>query len=341
MRAAVFHEAGKPLTIETVADPRPKADEVLIEIAHAGICGSDLHMTEFPGFAQPGLILGHEFAGVVAEVGSQAAGGWKPGDRVTAVPLNICNSCEACRAGLPALCATGVFLGTSLLAQGAYAQALSARSVMVQRLPDGVSFAEGAMVEPLSVGHHAVELAELPAGASVLVMGGGPIGAAIVLFARHAGARHVMLSEPSPDRRARGLELGATAAVDPKAEDPAQAFARHAGGAPQVVFECVGAPGMVDEAVRLAGLRGRIVVAGVAFQSDQINALAAFAKEVTIRYSMAYTERNFAAVIDALARGQVDARPVHTSTVKLDELPQAFEALRNAPRECKVLIDPT
>jgi (R,R)-butanediol dehydrogenase/meso-butanediol dehydrogenase/diacetyl reductase len=340
MRAAVFHEAGKPLTIETVADPRPKPDEVVIEVAHAGICGSDLHMTQYPGFAAPGLILGHEFAGVIAEVGAQVAGGWKPGDRVTAVPLNVCNTCEACHAGLPALCHSGAFLGTQLTAQGAYAQYLTARASMLQRLPAGVDFVEGAMVEPLSVAHHIVEMAEMPAKASVLVIGAGPIGAAVTLFARHAGAEHVVVSERTPERRARALAAGATAVVDPQAEDVAQVFAKHAGRAPQVVFECVGVPGTMDEAVRLVGLRGVVVVGGVVFEQDRISPLTAFAKEVTIRYSQAYSERNFAAVIDTLARGEVKPAPLHTSTVKLDELPQAFEALRNAPKQCKVLIDP-
>jgi (R,R)-butanediol dehydrogenase/meso-butanediol dehydrogenase/diacetyl reductase len=107
-----------------------------------------------------------------------------------------------------------------------------------------------------------------------------------------------------------------------------------------VVFECVGLPGLLHQAVELAGLRGRVVVAGVLFEEDRLPPLVAFAKEVTIAYSQAYTERDFAAVIDALARREIDAAPMHTRTVGLDDLPAAFEALRGNPHECKVLIDP-
>src|SRR5438094_812021 len=201
MRAAVFHEAGKPLSIEQVPDPVPRSDQVIIEVVNAGICGSDLHVTQHPGLMPSGLILGHEFAGTIAALGSDVRGPWRVGDRVTALPLNACHSCEACDSGLPALCGHNLFTGSFLAAQGAYAQYVAARDRMLQPLPDGVSFEEGAMVEPLAVGHHIVDMAEVPVGASVLILGGGPIGAAVALFARHAGARHVVVSERSADRR--------------------------------------------------------------------------------------------------------------------------------------------
>lgn len=341
MRAAVFLEAGKPLSVQTVPDPVPAPDQVILEVANAGICGSDLHVTQYPGLAPSGVILGHEFAGTIAALGAGVKGSWKVGDRVTALPLNPCNSCEACDSRLPALCSHNLFTGNYLSAQGAYAQYVSARGNMLQKLPDGVSFEDGALVEPLAVGHHVVDMAELRPGASVLVIGAGPIGVAVTLFARAAGARHVVVSERAEGRRRLAAEVGATATIDPTVENVAEAFARHADGRrPQVVFECVGVPGMVRQAVELVGLRGRVVVAGVVFQDDPISPLAALAKEVTVRYSQAYTERDFAAVIDAIATGKVRPRPIHTSTVSLDDLPEAFEALRQPGDQCKVLIRP-
>lgn len=339
MRAAVFREVGKPLSVETLPDPTPAPNQVILEVANAGICGSDLHMTE-NSHTPSGLVLGHEFAGTIAAMGS-AVTGWKVGDRVTALPLNACNSCEACDSGLPALCGENLFTGCYLTAQGAYAQYVTARGAMLQRLPDGVSFEDGALVEPLAVGHHIVGMAEMPANASVLVIGGGPIGVAVALFARHAGARHVVVSEMSAERRARALEVGATAVIDPKAEDVLTAFRRAGDGRrPQVVFECVGVPGMLRQAVDLVGLRGRVVVAGVVFQEDVIAPIVALGKEVTIRFSQAYTERDFEAVINTIAKGAINPRPIHTSTVSLDELPAAFEALRTPSTQCKVLIKP-
>ena len=342
MRAAVFRGAHAPLSIETVPDPVPGADQVVIEVVHAGICGSDLHMAESEHTAS-GLILGHEYAGTIAALGSGVTGPWKVGDRVTALPLFACHraDCDACSADLPAICPANLFAGTNLLAQGAYAQLVGARASMVQRLPEGVSFAEGAMVEPLAVGHHIVSLAEGLRDAAVLVLGGGPIGVAVALFAGLAGARHVIVSERSPERRALAAAIGATGVIDPEAGDVGEAFARLTGGQrPQVVFECVGHPGMLDQAVRLAAIRGQIVVAGMILEQDSFLPILAMGKEVTIRYSQAYAERDFEAVIDALARGRIAPAPIHTSTVSLDELPAAFAALRGNPRECKVLISP-
>lgn len=342
MRAAVFRGAGQPLSIETVADPVPGPDQVVIEVAHSGICGSDLHMAESDHTA-PGLILGHEYAGTIAALGS-AVEGWKVGDRVTALPLFPCRraDCEACGADLPSICPDNLFAGTDLLAQGAYAQYVGARANMLQRLPDGVGFAEGAMVEPLAVGHHIVSRAEMLRDAAVLVLGGGPIGIAVTLFAALAGARHVIVSERSPERRGLAAAVGAGGVIDPRAEDVGAAFARMTGGRrPQVVFECVGYPGMLEQAVSLAAVRGQVIVAGVIFGQDTFLPIVAMGKEVTVRYSQAYAEPDFAAVIDAIAQGRIDPAPIHTSTVSLDELPATFAALRSDPRECKVLIRPS
>lgn len=173
------------------------------------------------------------------------------------------------------------------------------------------------------------------------MIGGGPIGVAVALFARQAGARHVIVSEMSADRRAKALEVGATGVIDPKAEDVATAFHRLAdGSAPQIVFECVGISGMLKQAVDLVGLRGRVVVAGVVFEEDVIAPIVALGKEVSIRFSQAYSERDFEAVIDAIAKGTINPRPIHSSTVSLDDLPAAFEALKTPSSQCKVLIRP-
>jgi (R,R)-butanediol dehydrogenase/meso-butanediol dehydrogenase/diacetyl reductase len=329
---------GKPLSIERVDDPRSNGDEVVIEVSRAGICGSDLHIAEL-GAAPAGTIFGHEFAGTIVECGSDVRG-WAPGDRVTALPVHVCAQCDACDAGLPGLCRSALFSGTSPLVQGAYAQYVAARASMLQRLPVGVGFDEGAMVEPLAVAHHAVALAELSAGDDVLVIGAGPIGAAVALFARCAGARNVVVSEGFADRRARALEVGATAVIDPAAEPVGAGFAALAGRAPPVIFECVGKPGLLQQCIDLAGIRGRIVVAGACFEDDAIKPIAGLAKEASLRFSQCYTEHDFEAVIDMIASGRADAKPLHTRTVGFSALPAAFDALRSPSTDCKVLIDP-
>ena len=339
MRAAIFEEAGRPLNVVTVEDPRPAPDQVVIEVAHCGICGSDLHVTQ-QGLVPSGTILGHEFAGAIVEIGREVGGDWRVGDRVTALPIQACRSCEPCAIGLPGLCSSVLFTGTTLETPGAYAQYVRARRTMMQRLTAGVSFAEGALVEPLAVAHHAVGLAGELRGASVLVIGAGPIGVGIALFARLAGARHVVVSEPAPGRRQTALAMGATHAIDPGAGPVAGAFAALAGSRPGVVFECVGNPGMLQHAIELAGVRGRVLVAGVCLEEDRIRPLAALGKEVHLQFSQCYTERDFSDVIDAIAHGRADPAPMLTRTIGFDELPSAFEALRQPGEQCKLLIDP-
>jgi (R,R)-butanediol dehydrogenase / meso-butanediol dehydrogenase / diacetyl reductase len=340
MRAAIYRASGQPLAIEQVADPRPASDQIIVEVAQAGICGSDLHVTEH-GVIPPGVILGHEFAGTIVELGRAVRGDWQVGERVTALPVQACRECDACVRGLPALCRTGRFTGMTLEYPGAYAQYVAARASMLQRLPAGVSFTDGAMVEPLAVAHHAVELAAIRPGEAVLVIGAGPIGAGVTLFARLAGARHVMVSEPAARRRDIAAQLGATALIDPAREDVAARCTAISGAPPQVVIECVGNPGLLQKALELAGIRGRVVIAGVCFSEERIVPIVGLMKEVSVQFSQCYTEGNFEAVIGAVARGEARPAPMHSRTIGLGALPQTFEALRASPGDCKVLIDPT
>ena len=340
MRAAFFREAGQPLVIDHMDDPTPAEGDVVIAVQRAGICGSDLHITEY-GAIPSGTVLGHEYAGEIVALGANVGGEWKVGDRVTALPIHPCHDCDACDNHLPALCRTNLFTGTTPLKQGAYADYVSARGNMLQRLPAGVSFDEGAMVEPLAVAYHAVEMAGAIKGNSVLVIGAGPIGAAVAVFAKLAGARDVVVSERSEVRRQRALDVGATAVIDPLAENVGERFRAIAGRAPQVVFECVGIPGLIQNALELAGVRGRVVVAGVCFGEDKIQPLTAFANEISVAFSQCYTEQDFERVIGHLAKNDINVRPLHTETIGFAQLPDTFEALRTAVGQCKVLIDPS
>ncbi|TZG29069.1 zinc-dependent alcohol dehydrogenase [Sphingomonas montanisoli] len=339
MRAAVYMSADVPLVIERVDDPTPKAGQAILQVAGAGICGSDLHLKQLNRLPS-GTIFGHEFAGSIVALGADMDG-WAIGESVTALPVLSCKNCAACDADLPSLCAGVAFIGTRPDKPGAYAEYVAVDRHMLQRLPQGVSFSEGAMVEPLAVAHHAVEMAGVNSGSTVLIMGIGPIGAATALFARMKGARHVVVSEPSPDRRALAIDLGATAVIDPKNEDVAARFAAITGRAPEIVFECVGNPGLLKQAIGLAGMRGQVIVAGVCMGEDAINPMVALGKEVTLKFSQAYGEGDFAAVIDAIARRRIDVAPMHSRSVGFADFPAAFEELGKAPKDCKILLDPS
>ena len=225
--------------------------DLVLKVAYVGICGSDLHATEPGPLPLPaGVVLGHEFAGEVAE---SASPDWRVGDRVIGVPLRECDECRPlgeCRDKLGILCGRNRIIGLSTEAPGAYAEYVQLGAKQALRVPEGVGLKEAALTEPLAVGAHAVRIAGSLYGARVLVVGAGPIGLAVTAFARFAGARAVAVSEIDPTRRERAVHVGATALLDPSAEEIGPGFARAAGGPPDVIFECVGAPGL---AARLHG----------------------------------------------------------------------------------------
>ena len=341
MRAALFDGAGRPLLSGTVPDPRPAPGDLVVKVAYSGVCGTDLHLTQ-PGIESPlprGMILGHEFCGEVVAMGREAAAEWKAGTRVTVMPYRACPACGArCRDGLDIICPSVTYLGIG--APGGNAQYVSVGAAQALRLPDAVSDEFGALVEPLAVGLHAVQKAGPLLGANVLVIGSGPVGLAVALFARLGGAARIAVSELRAERRARAAQMGATAVLDPAQMPIAEAFREHAGGAPDVVFECVGIPGMIEEAVMQARLFGRVVIVGACMEPDRLRPMLALQKEVTMQFTLGHTREDFRFVIDGLARGTIRPAPLVTGIAGFDDFPRAFDALRTAGDACKLLLKP-
>jgi (R,R)-butanediol dehydrogenase/meso-butanediol dehydrogenase/diacetyl reductase len=340
MLAAVFRGAGRPLAIERVPDPVPADDELLVKVGASGICGTDLHLSEAPGLLPAGSILGHEFAGEILAVGPRARGDWQRGQRVAVVPYLVCGTCRACLDGGDVLfCPQVRFTGFGELG-GGYAEYVRAGSSEVVELPESVPDRIGATVEPLCVGLQAVEHAELPPGARALVVGAGPIGLAVAQWARLRGAGHVVVSEPAAGRLALAAAFGASAAIDPSAEDVADAFARAAGGPPDVVFECVGAPGMIQKCVDLVRPKGQIVVVGVCMGEDPWRPGSAIQKSLTLRFSIGYRTRHFRLAVELLASGRIQSSAMITGEVGFAGFSDAFESLRRPNRECKLILEP-
>ena len=341
MRAAVFKELGKPLDIEAVADPRPGPHDLILKVSNCGICGSDLHMTE-PTSIMPlalGSVMGHELAGEVVAVGKTAASKWKTGDRLVGFPFICCGDASPCTnfAQGRGMCAKGTSIGLGQ-SHGAYAEYVRIGAGSGYRLPDSVSFREGAMVEPLAVGLHAVDMAKLERGATVLVIGAGPVGLAVMLWAKFLGARHVIVSEMAETRREMAARFGATDAIDP-AQPLTPQVMKIAGKAPDIIFECVGAPGLLMSAMGEAPRGGRIVVAGVCQQPDTIMPLIGIMKELEIQFVLGYRPADFDYVIAMIAADRVDVAAMVTDIVDLDGLPAAFEALRKPSHQCKVMLE--
>jgi 2-desacetyl-2-hydroxyethyl bacteriochlorophyllide A dehydrogenase len=340
MKAAVFKEMGQPLRVESVPDPKPERSELVVKVHFCGICGTDLHATR-PGLtsACSGRILGHEFVGEIVEVGPEAEGGWRPGERVCAMPFIACGRCLPCAAGHFFECQNKKVSGVD--AQGGFAEYVATGCRETLRLPDRLDLQAAALVEPLAVGIHAVRIGRIPAGARVLVIGAGPIGLTTALWARFFGAREVVVSERTASRAALAKTMGATHVLHPDpstgAEGLLEQYLDAAGAPPDVIFECVGAPGLLQQCIEMAAFGSRIVPVGVCEQPDSIMPFLGLVKELQIQFAMAYNRDDFETCIAMLGDGRIDVSPMVTDIVGLDDLPGAFEALRTPSQQCKVL----
>ncbi|HZV56402.1 MAG TPA: alcohol dehydrogenase catalytic domain-containing protein [Sphingobium sp.] len=333
MRAAVMQGLHKPLAIETLPDPTPGDGELVVKVGRCGICGSDLHMTEDPGYGMgAGDVLGHEFAGEVVALG-KGVEGVRTGDLVSVIPLMSCGQCAACKAGDLAWCDQFGLQG------GGYAEYALTRPNQCVVLPRAVSLADGAIVEPLAVALHGVSLSGIKPGDKVLVLGAGPIGLAVAFWARRAGATKVVMQDVARHQRERALEMGATDFVVDRA-DPVGASTRALGGLADIVFECVGVPGLIAQAVNQVRGRGTIVLLGLCNQPDTFNSFAMLSKEIRLITSAFFTRGEYEAALDVLDRGAAEPRALVTQTVSLADTPATFEALKHRTHQCKVLIAP-
>lgn len=332
MRAVVV-DGPRSLATRSVPDPTPGPGELVLRVSACGICGSDLHLHQ-AGLLPPGSIMGHEFSGEVVE----SAHGFRAGEAVCALPSLSCGECQRCRGGLGAYCTRqrSIGLGT---APGAFAEYVTVSARHAIRLPPGLPLELGALVEPLAVGLHAVACARLRPGAIAAILGAGPIGLAILVWARHFGVRHAIVCEPAPSRREMALRLGASAAVAPGGE-LLGALERLAPGGPDTVFEAVGAPGLIQQAIGCVGFRGRVIVAGVCNQPDTIAPLVPILKETSLHFVLAYERDDFQYTLDMLEQDRLRPQGMVTDRIGLDAVPGAFEALSHPTTQSKVLVRP-
>jgi (R,R)-butanediol dehydrogenase/meso-butanediol dehydrogenase/diacetyl reductase len=338
MRAAVFKEVGVPLVIEEVADPTPGPGEMILKVKHCGICGTDLHFTEGGTAVAPGTVIGHEFCGEVAELGPGVPDGWKVGDRAVSIPFIGCGTCAQCLAGQPVWCRQ-MRDHASGRVSGGFAQYTPIGAGGSVKLPEAMSWDEAALIEPLAVGLHGMRRAKLDAGANVLIVGAGPVGLAVVLWAKALGARRIVVTARSNRGAEMALSLGATDFIEAD-KDVRREFRRRAGGPPDAVFECVGAAGVLQQCIDLAPVRGQVVVIGGCMKPDLITPGAAMNKELTVTFALAYDLRDYEVAVDRVARGVIDPTPMITDRVGFDDFPAAFEALRSRTHQCKVLLSP-
>ncbi|MDA3628799.1 zinc-binding dehydrogenase [Saccharopolyspora oryzae] len=345
MRAVVMQ--GRRLHLAELPDPVPGDGEVLVEVLACGICGSDLHCAQYGAEFNDSIraahgtdvldldrpiVFGHEFVGRVLAHGPGTTGRVPIGRRVVSVP-------SLSRPDQP-------FLGFSgPETPGGYAERMVLSEALLLEVPDHVPTDQAALTEPLAVAYHAVVRADLGPDDVPLVIGCGPVGLALIAVLRTRGAGPVVAADFSAERRRLAESLGADLVVDPARSSPYVEWATIATSSgtepmPTVAFECVGAPGVIQQIILGAPPGSKIVVAGLCMTSDGFEPAQAVLKELDLRFAFLYTPDEFARTFEHLVDGDFSITPLVTRTIKLDEVPEAFDGLSNSPQDAKVLIDP-
>jgi (R,R)-butanediol dehydrogenase / meso-butanediol dehydrogenase / diacetyl reductase len=328
MRAVVI-QPDRSLAVDEVPEPEPGPGQVRVRVEACGICGSDLHMRRNEGLLPAGSIMGHEFSGTLDAVGD-AVDGWTTGERVCVFPGKPLD-----RHDLAAQLEAGIGLGPL---PGAYAEAVVCQAESLWRLPDGMELEHGALVEPLAVALHGLDIAGIETGDSAAVLGAGPIGAMVLAALAARGIEQVALVEPNESRRALAEDLGAAAA----GLDGVHAAVLEALGAPPAfVFECAGHPSAPALATELVAPEGVVCLLGVLEEPVEISQMNLILKEAQVRASFGYRPRNFDEAIDLIASGRVPVERLVTAREPLERAEEMFaELLRAGTEQLKVLLKP-
>ncbi|GAA5161521.1 MULTISPECIES: alcohol dehydrogenase catalytic domain-containing protein [Amycolatopsis] len=347
MQALRWHGRGE-LRLEEVPEPAaPEPGQAVVEVAYCGICGTDLHEYRhgpnlirtsphpLTGLAPP-ITLGHEFSGRVVALGSPVPG-VEEGTRVAVDPCLRCGTCRWCRHGEYHICAKGGSVG--LASPGAFARLVTVPVEGLVPVPDGVSDELAALAEPLAVGLHAVRRAAVRPGDHALLLGAGPIGIAVLMALKLAGAAGIYVSEPAPARAKRAAELGATEVFDPAHTDVRrEVFLRTGRVGPDVVIEATGRPELAALAVTTVRRGGRAVLAGISGEHVSVPLTQIVPFERTVLGSLGYNF-DIPRVLDLIATARFDPTPLLTGVYPLSRGPEAFAELESGSH-LKILLAP-
>jgi 2-desacetyl-2-hydroxyethyl bacteriochlorophyllide A dehydrogenase len=346
MRAAVMR--GGRIVVDDVPEPRPGPGQVLTRTIACGICGSDLHtldhgdqmvaMSTEAGDATGDLpapeimdldrdvVMGHEFCAEVVELGDNV-GNCAVGDLVVSMPVTF---------DLDGIHAVGY----SNHYPGGYGELMVLSDLLALKVPNGLGAERAALTEPMAVGLHAVNRSNVAPGSAALVLGCGPVGLATVAALALAGIEPIVAADFSARRRDLALVMGAHESVDPRVEPGIEAWRRVDGRKPLVVFEAVGVPGLLDDAMRAAPRGSQIVVVGVCMEPDTIRPMRGVVKELNLQFVLGYDPMEFAETLRRIADGELDVGPLVTGRVDIAQVPQAFADLASPDDHAKILVQP-
>jgi (R,R)-butanediol dehydrogenase/meso-butanediol dehydrogenase/diacetyl reductase len=335
VKAVYYEGAGRFRLGECRAVP-PEPDEVRIDVAYCGICGTDVHIAHgaMDGRVRPPQVIGHEMSGTVAELGRDVRD-VAVGETVVVRPLDARGETPADK-GLSHISRNLKFLGIDT--PGAFQSSWTVPAFTLHRLPRDVDLHVAALAEPLAVACHDVRRAELRPQETAVVIGAGPIGVLVALVAREAGAR-VLVSEVNAGRRAAAAGLGLDV-VDPGEVDlPERVHALTDGKGADVVFEVSGSPGGALAMTRVAGLRGRVVLVAIFPEPPPVALFDFFWKELELRGARVYEPEDYERAIELLAAGTLGLERLISAVEPLERLPEVFAEQANGASALKILVD--
>jgi L-iditol 2-dehydrogenase len=336
---ALVYEGAWQMPLREIDAPMPGPEDVVVAVRAVGVCGSDVHgFTGSTGRRYPGIVMGHEFTGVISAVGERVTD-HHVGERVVVHPLLTCGMCELCLAGRPNVCLNRTMIG--MHQHGAYAEAVSVPQRQLHRLPEALSWEHGALVEPLAVALHAVNNTPLNLMEHVVVVGAGPIGLLVLLAARLKGAGTIIVTDRSPHRLDLARQLGANLVVNVAEQDAVAAVHAATGGVgAHAAIEAVGITPTVQQALAVTRIGGHVTWIGNSAPEVTLNMQHVVTREITIRGVYGFNAE-FAQALELLASGRINVAPLIERIAPLAEGPQLVHDLaKGALETVKVVLTP-
>ena len=334
--------APEKISLENVEIPTPGENEVLVKVKVCGICGSDIH--SYKGkhpFVHPPIVLGHEFSGVIHRVGDGVKN-FSSGDRVVVEPNIVCGKCYNCLHGRYNICTNLKVIGC-VGYDGAFSEYIVVPENKVLKLPDGISFDDAALVEPLAVAVHAVRKSGQKIGDRVLILGAGTIGLLTLQVANLAGAREVIITDLLSYRLEKAKNLGADKVINPELEDLVELIHKEYGKEGiDLIYDCVGVDKTISQAIQIARKGTRIMVVGVPEEKIKIDLSLIQDRELEIIGSLMYIREDFIEAIDLVQKEKIKADSFVTHHFKLKDIEKAFRLVTEGKEKIlKVLIQVT
>lgn len=338
MKAALWY-GQRDIRVEEVPEPKPGPNQIVIKVKRCGICGTDLHdYAEFPtksipvdkphpltGHKAP-IIMGHELAGDISEIG-EGVEGFEIGERVTVMPLHRCGKCYFCERGLYHLCVMQAGTGLQWY-WGAFADYCMVNSYNVHKIPDSMTYEQGALVEPTALAMYALDRGNMKPGDTLLITGGGPTACLTLMCALAAGAGAVYMTEVQPGRLDMLKELGATEVFNPTKCDIAEELkARTKGIGPDIAIECTGNEGGINDCFRALRNRGMYVQSGLSVGEVKVSPWEWALKDLNMCGLWCYNTYDFDKTIKIIANGKVPVEKLVTKVLPLENIVEAFELL--------------